>query len=220
LAEEILSKIDNEAVRIETTALVYNPLVKKANSESDWSRAREYASKIREPLARTMALVSTADAMSKSKQDKETVAGVYDEASAQLAKEFATERVVKAYLLVARPLFTSDKQRALDAVTSAIYTLNKLAIKDDPVEESPAGPSARAWVRFTDPSLSEDEILNLPDLCAATFQDLARRDSEEALGIAESFRNEGLYSLAQLAVARVLFEEAKTPDSKHRKPSK
>lgn len=207
LAEEIMSKIDSEPARLETTALVYNPLVKKAINESDWSQAQKQASKIRQPLARTLAYDGIAQAMLKAKQDKQTVIGVYTEAETQLDREAPAATVAKAYLMLSKPLYGLDRDRALDAVKSCAYVLNKLDIKDEPLEESGIASSVAAWVRFTDPSLSADEILNLPDLIAAAFEDLARRNSDDALSVAEAIRNEGVYSMAQLAISKVLLEK-------------
>ena len=58
LAEDILFKIKDEAVRRETTLQLYGPLVRKAIDEANWREAQEHAAKILDPLGRTMVLDS------------------------------------------------------------------------------------------------------------------------------------------------------------------
>ena len=219
LAEEIMSKISSEAVRRNTTSLVYSPLVKKAINESDWSRAQEHASSILEPLGRTLAFESIAQSMSKSKEDKLAVMTVYSAAAKQLDQESSTLRVAKAYLLLARPLYRLDQDRGIEMIKSCAYTLNRLVINDETLEESPIESSVAMWVRYTNPSLNADEILNLPDLVAGAFEDIARRNADDAMSVALRLRHEGMYSLAQLAISRVLLAEAKKiPNSTHSNP--
>lgn len=214
LAEEIMSKISSEAVRRNTTTLVYSPLVKKALSESDWSRAQEHASRVLEPLGRTLAFESIAQAMSKSNEDKLAIMTVYSAAAKQLDKESSTVRVAKAYLLLTKPLYRLDPDRGIETVRSCAYTLNRLVINDETFEESPLESSVAMWVRYTNPSLNADEILNLPDLVAGAFGNVAQRNSDQAISVASGLKHEGMYSLAQLAISKVLLSEAKrTPNS-------
>src|SRR5215813_14338788 len=76
LAEYIISRIDDENIRQETTMMVYSPLVRKAISETDWSQAQKFASNILDPLGRTLVFESIAKAMSQSRVEVSLVRNI------------------------------------------------------------------------------------------------------------------------------------------------
>ncbi len=211
LAEKLLSKISDEKLRRETTVSVYSPLVRQALGESDWSQAQKQALKIADPLGRTLAFETIARAMSGSNVKKALVIEIYNTAMAELERDDRTDRVAKAFLLLARSLYPLDMERGLEAVRSCIYVLNRLDEGEEPLQESEIGSALEIWVRRPEPTLKPDEILDLTNLVTNAFEDLARRDVEVALWIAWELRDRGMYSLAQLAISKVLLEEAKKP---------
>jgi hypothetical protein len=218
LAEEIMSKISNETVRHDTSSQIYSPLVKKACGESDWSQAQSYAAKILDPLGRALAFDAIAKAMSRTKADKGAIVDTYATALLTLGNEFSTERVAKATLVLARALYRLDPERGLEGIKSFAYVLNKLGIREESLGESAIEPPAAIWVEYTNASLSADEILNLADLVTSSFEEVARHKVDSALSVALGINNWGVYSLAQLAVSKVLLEEAiKLPRSAARK---
>src|SRR6266404_4556257 len=117
LAEEIISKIEDEAIRRDANLSVYSPFVRKAINESDWAGAKEYASRILDPLGRTLVLDQIVQGISKSNKDKQPVKDVYDLAAYRLRRESPTEDVAKAYLILAKCLLTLTLKRALILVT-------------------------------------------------------------------------------------------------------
>ncbi len=212
LAEELLSKIDDEETRCSTSMMIYSPLIRKELSERNWTQAQKYAAKITHPLGRTIVLDSIAQAMPKA--DKLAVKEIYDSAAAQLYREVPTEKVAKAFLFLAKSLFRADPEGSLEATKSAVYVLNKLRTNDDLSAESEARGALSTWLRLPS-SIDADEAMDLTEMILPLFKDMAKRDANSAMATAYSFSHAGLYSLAQLGIARGLMEEA----GKTRKPA-
>ncbi len=209
LAEELLSKIDNEETRRAASLMVYGPLVRKELSESDWSQAQKYAFKIAHPLGRTIVLDTIAQAMSRSKVDNLLVRDVYFSAAAQLYRETPEEKVVKALLFLAKSLLRTDPENSLEAVNSAVYVLNKLKTNDELWGESEKRGAISTWLRLHS-NISVDEAMDLTEMIPPLFRDLAKRDLNSALTSAYNISQPGLYSLARLGIARGLMDEIGT----------
>jgi hypothetical protein len=207
LAEEFLSKIENEEARRKTTLKVYGPLVRKALGESDWAQAQKYAFKIADPLGRTLVLDRVAGTMSQAGADKQLVKDVYSAAASQLHRDRATEDVVKAFLLLARSLSGRDADEGHEAVNSAIYVINKLTRGGVMPGESEAGYEFSSWISLPS-TLSPDDVLDLTEMIGPLFKEIAKRDADDAQSLAFGISHHGLHSLAQLAIASCLLEES------------
>jgi hypothetical protein len=208
LAEEILSKISSEEIRKQATLLIYSPLIRKAIGESDWLNAKELASKILDPLGRTLALQRIAQAMSQASENKFSSAEVYGVAISLLDREDPTEKAAKAYLILAQSLYSIDPERGLESVKSSIWALNKLANNRELTAESMTDASVASWVSLPSHHVKADEILDLSEMIGTAFREIARHDAENALSVALGLNHRGMQSLAQLAISSVLLNEA------------
>ncbi|HLG14290.1 MAG TPA: hypothetical protein VJH03_07285 [Blastocatellia bacterium] len=208
LAEEIMSKISDDGVRRETSIQVYSPLVRKSLGGSQWRQAQNLASQILDPLARALVFDRMAQEMAKAGEDTFSIVGAYDTALARLYRDDATDRKAKAFLIIARPLLKLDRERGIDAIKSCAKVMGQLSDSETPPQESAIGSAASTWILYPNPTLSADEVLNLPDLVTTTFVEAAERNVEDALTIASSINDRGMQSLAQLAICKVLLKEA------------
>jgi hypothetical protein len=208
LAEEIAAKISDDALRRFISVQIYGPVIKKAISEADWSRAQTLAAKIADPLTRALAFDSIAQAMLTAKVNSQEVSDLYNAVIAKLYNEFATERTVKAILILAGSLSHVDREQGREAVKTFAYALNRLSNKDEVIEESPLEASLSTWMRRGNNALSPDEALNLPDLVTATFEEMASHDVDAALGVSLRINHHGLYAMSQLAVSKVLLKQS------------
>jgi hypothetical protein len=206
LADDILSKISDEETRRAATLAVYSPFVRKAIQESDWAQAQRQAFKIQDPLGFTLVIESITGAMLRSGEDKNYVQDIYDAAVTRLRREKPSEKLARAFLLSARALSPIDRERSLDAVKFCVGVLNKSASSAELLGES-TEPAIEEWVGFTNFSVNPDESIDLIDLLASTFIDIARRDVDDSLLVADGLTHEGLYSLARLAICRALLQE-------------
>ena len=207
LAEEIISKIEDEAIRSDASMIVYSPFVRKAISESDWTGAIAYATKIADPLGRTLVLDRIAQGMSKSNKDKQSVKEVYDHAAYLLRRESPTENVARAFIILAKPLSTFDPEESLYTVSWAVYILNKLTRNGQLLEDSRVLGELAWWVSVPAFSL-HDDVLDLTEMIGSLFREMAKRDPNTAQTIAYGFVHQGLYSIAQLGVAKAMIEKA------------
>jgi hypothetical protein len=123
---------------------------------------------------------------------------------AQLVREWSTEEVAKAFLVVAKSLYPLDSEASLDATKSAVSVLNKITIKDWSAGSSVISPGLDTWVRFTNHSLGPEELLDMTEMIGAEFENIARHDADKALLIADGVAHRAFYSLARLAIARAL----------------
>jgi hypothetical protein len=205
LAEELLSKIENEDTRRSASLKVYSPLIRKELNERNWMQAQKYASKITHPLGRTIVFDSIAQAMLRT--DKQAVKEIYDAAAAQLHREVPTEKVARSFLFLSKSLFRADPEGSLEAAKSAVYVLNKLKTNDELLGESESGSGLSTWLRLPS-NMNADDAMDLTEMILPLFADLARRDANSALAVAYNFSHAGLYSLAQLGIVRGLMEEA------------
>jgi hypothetical protein len=208
LAEEIISKIEDETIRRDASMSVYGPFVRKAIGESDWTSAMEHASKIVDPLGRTLVLDRVAQGMSKANKDKRSVKDVYDLASYKLRRESPSENVAKAFIILAKALSTIDPEESLYAVSWAVYILNKLTRNGDLLEESRVAGELAWWVSAPTFSLHED-VLDLTEMIGSLFGEMAKRDPNTAQTIAYGFVHQGLFSIAQLGVVKAMLEKAR-----------
>ncbi|MFL6275761.1 MAG: hypothetical protein ACJ74G_11300 [Blastocatellia bacterium] len=207
LAEDILSKINDAAIRREATLTAYSPLVRKAISQSNWPEAQRLAARILDPLGRTLVFDHIAQAMLRAHQGKAQVKDVYLTALARLDREEAGEQAARAFLFISRPLYPLEAERSTLAIQSAIAILNQLFLKTGTIEESPLTSAASGWVSLPNYSVNSTELLDLTDLLQAVFREMARRDSDAALSMAYRLSDWGLYSLARLAISRELLEK-------------
>lgn len=214
VAEDMLSKIENEDVRRVTTVMVYGPLAQKALSDADWSQAQILASKITDPLARTIILDRVARSCPRSEEGKQKAKEIYDAADAQLRRDLPAEGVAKAYLILAGSLLRTDPPAGIEAMRSAVYALNKSALSDDEIENSAAINALAPWITLPGPSFSHSEALEITELIGPLFKEMTKRNADEAQAIAYGLKHQGLYSLAQLGIAKEMLEKATV-----RKPS-
>lgn len=212
LAEEIISKIEDEAIRRDANLSVYSPFVRKALNESDWAGAKEYASKIADPLGRTLVLDRIAQGMSKSNKDQQSVKDVYDLAAYRLRRESPTEDVAKAFLILAKSLSTLDPEESLYAASWAIHILNRLTRNGELLGDVNVGNALALWVSLPTFTL-HDEVLDLTEMIGPLFRELAQRDRDTARTVAYGFLHQGLYSIAQLGIARGILEKAASSKS-------
>jgi hypothetical protein len=217
LAESIISRIEDDAIRIETTAMVYRPMVRKAMSESNWSYAQRLALNVQDPLGRTLLLDQIAQAMAQAHEDKSQVMDVYRLAIGRVQREESTQKVGKAFLLLAKSLLPIDHDAGLDAANSAISVLNKIAKEDDPLEEAPLGEAVSSSVNLPNSFLNSEDVLVLPELLGNVLKDIAKRNADESVMIADGLAHRGLYSLARLAISKALLEASNSPDAVRRK---
>jgi len=212
LAEEIISKIEDEAIRRDANLSVYSPFVRKAINESDWAGAKEYASRILDPLGRTLVLDQIVQGISKSNKDKQPVKDVYDLAAYRLRRESPTEDVAKAYLILAKSLSNVDPEESLYSASWAVYILNRLTRNGELLGEVKVGSALAWWVRV--PAFRHhDEVLDLTEMIGPFFKEMAKRDPATAQTVAHGFVDQGLYSIAQLGIVRALLEKAGNPKS-------
>ena len=214
LAEDIISKITTKEIRQGTTFKVYDPFIKKAISESNWSLSEKYALKVEDPLGRTLMFERMAQAMARSDKDKPFVKRIYDVALTRLERESPTEMVAKAFLIVARSLYPLDPMDGTRAINSAVSVLNELTKSGDLPEEPSLRSELHLWVRLPNSFAFAEEAIDTIDMFGAVLRELAKRDTKEALIIATGFTHPGLEALAHLAVSKALLEEAKKPSSR------
>jgi len=207
LAEEIMSKIEDEDIRCETNMKVYSPFARKAITESDWAGARDYASKIVDPLGRTLVLDRIARGMFQSNKDKHSVMETYGFAAYRLRQESFKENVAKAFLILAKSLYTIDPDESLGALDWAVHILNKLSRNGELLDDFKVGDAVALWVKLPTFSL-HDEVLDLTELIGPLFAEIAQRDADTAQSIANGFSDQGLYSFAQLGVVKGLLENS------------
>ncbi|HKQ05378.1 MAG TPA: hypothetical protein VJ464_09615 [Blastocatellia bacterium] len=211
LAEDILSKINDVAIRREATLTAYSPLVRKAISQSNWPEAQRLAARILDPLGRTLVFDRIAQAMLQAHQEKAQIKDIYLTALARLDREDVSEQAARAFLFISRPLYPLEAERSTLAIQSAIAILNQLFLKTGTIEESSLTSAASSWIRLPNYSVNSAELLDLTDLLQAVFREMARRDSDAALSMAYRLSDWGLYSLARLAISRELIERRSMP---------
>lgn len=216
LANEIMSKIDDEEIRQETTVLVYGPFVRKAIGESDWTRAQTLALYISAPLGRTLVFERIAQAISQASKDNASVKDVYLTAAKRLEKESSTEEVAKGLLIVARALLPLDQQAGIDTIKSAAFVINRMPIKSESFGKSISASPIALWVQRPNYSLRVDEVLETTDMLETVFKETAKRDVEAALTVTDELTHSGFRSLARLSVAALLLEQAKSPPAENK----
>ena len=121
----MLAKIEDDATRRSTSLAVYGPFVRKAIKETNLMAARELASKITNPLGRTLVLDQLARTGQTTKE-KQFVQETYELAIDKLRRDSPTEDVAKAYLIVASQMSRNDPDGGLEPLSWGIYILNKL----------------------------------------------------------------------------------------------
>lgn len=210
LAEDILFRIKDEAVRRDTTLQLYGPVVRKSIDEANWPEAQKHAAKILDPLGRTMVLDSIARSMSRAGAEKSLVKDVYALAEMRLNRETRPSRAVaQSYLVLAQSLLPSDMEAGIAATDSAVDTLNRLSSTLEGIEEPPMGSDLGLWTPVPHfYSISPAEILDLTALIERVFGEIAKRDTEKALSVAWRLAHRSLVSLAHLAICKQLLAEA------------
>lgn len=183
LAEQIISKIEDEAVRGDTSISVYGSFVRKALSESDWTGARDYASRIVDPLGRTLILDRIARGVSQSSKDKQLFKDIYSLAAYRLRRDLPTEDVAKAFIILAKSLLSADPDASADAVSWAIHILNKLTRNGELLGECKVGSALAWWVNSPSFRL-QDEALDLSEMIGPLFREMAKRDPYSAQSMA------------------------------------
>jgi len=217
LAEEVLAKIENDALRRPTTLAVYGPFVRKAIKETDLMAAREFASKIADPLGRTLVLDEVARV--KTIKDKQFVQETYGLATDKLRRDSPTEDVAKAYLILARQMSTIDPDGSLESLSWAIYILNKLTRNGELADNTRIDGALAWWVNLRSVFSFQDEALDLTELLGAIFTELARRDPNTAQMVGDGLLHQGLYSIAQLGVVRGMLLQRDLPAVRKPPPS-
>lgn len=233
LAEELMSKIDSDEIRRETTVSVYGPAIRKELSEADWTTAETDALKIMHPLGRTLILDIIAQMIVRSGKGKQDDANqVYDAAMSKLQRDGATEDVAKGFLILARSLDamdrdrssatkdrdrgskdrtpglgTIDRDRSREAIDWAIFVLNKITKNGELLVDSEMGGALASWVSLPIRTLRYDEVLELTEMIGPLFKEMTKRDPSNAASTAYGLTHLGLSSLAQLGIVSELQKE-------------
>lgn len=213
LAEDLMSKIESDEIRQDTTLGVYGPLIRKELSEADWSKAQTDALKITSPLGRTLVLNIVAQMILRSGKGKEDVNQVYDTTLSKLRRDGSTENVAKGFLILAKSLATIDQDRSLEAINSAIFVLNNLAKGGELLADSEVGGALASWVSLPVRTIRYDEALDLTEMIGPVFKALAEHDAANAESVAAGLTHLGLSSLAQLSIAGELLKELRNSNS-------
>ena len=221
LAEDMLWRMSNEALRRETTIEVYSPLIrkvlgeetfgqptKKTLGEADWLEAETLALKVLDPLGRTLILDRLGQSMLQAKQKKSRIIGIYREAVSRLEHDAPTNNVARAWLLLLRSLFTLEPENGFDLANTAMASLNKLASAGELFKETTISRSVSNWLIFPPYYVSGGEILYLPEMISKAFGEMAKHDEARALKVAAELIP-ALRSLAQLAISREMLAQAK-----------
>jgi hypothetical protein len=206
LAEELLSKIGDEELRRKTTISVYGPLVRKALGETDWIQAKTYALKIADSLGRTLVVDWVARAMIGAHQDTPVVKELYNAALMQLQRDPLTPNVGKSFLILAKSLLAIDAEGGFLALNGAVSVLNKTAATTPFSAGSQPPRELATWIRTTT-SLGLGDVLDLVEMIGPVFQEMGKRDANQAQSLALGLSHPGLKSLAQLGGAKGLLEE-------------
>ncbi len=217
LAERLLSKINDETVRRQTSVSVYGPLVSKAMAEKDWPQARSYALKVTDPFGMSLIVDGVAKAMLSAKQDKQMVANFYDDALANLDREKPSAYVAKGIIAIARSR-VSEEQGGFAAANLAVSTLNKLDITESFSSKSGLAPGIGAWINQSNLVLLAEDYFELTETLAPLFRDLSKRDLQQTQSLASALTHQGLRSLAQLGLAKGLQEELQKAKNSAGKP--
>jgi hypothetical protein len=211
MADEILSKINDMAIRQETSLMIYSPLVRKSVSETDWTQAQTYALRILDPIGLALVMDSITQAMTKAGVEKHRILYAYTLAVSKLDREEPSGNVAKAFLLMAKSLLNLDNERCRTAINYAIDTINAITKGGSAIDEAPVSSTLSTWVRYTSHYLRPEELLDLNDTLMMIFTELAKRDDQLADQMAVNLNHQGLRSLARLAVGRALLSEVKPP---------
>jgi hypothetical protein len=208
LAEDLMSKIEDDGIRREATLGVYGPIVRKDLSEGDWSKAQTDAMKISYPIGRTLVLDMIAQMILRSgKAKKDAALEVYDTALWKLGRDGSTEDVAKGFLVLAMSLGPIDADRRLEAVNSLIFVLNKLTKGADWLVDSETSGALASWVSLPIPTIRYDEVLDLTEMIGPLFKEITKHDLNNAESTAYSLAHPGLSSLAQLGIVSQLQKE-------------
>jgi hypothetical protein len=208
LAEELMSRIEDDGIRREATLGVYGPIVRKDLSEGDWTKAQTDALKISYPIGRTLVLDIVAQMILRSgKAKKDEILDVYDTALWKLGRDGSTEDVAKGFLVLAKSLGPIDADRSLEAVNSVIFVLNKLTKGADWLADSETSGALASWVSLPIPTVRYDEVLELTEMIGPLFKEMTKRDPSKAESTAYELAHLGLSSLAQLGIVSELQKE-------------
>ncbi|PYP87807.1 MAG: hypothetical protein DMF61_09185 [Blastocatellia bacterium AA13] len=205
LAEDLLSRINDEESRRSASVAVYSPLVRKAVRESNWTQASAYAMKISEPLGRSLVI----DSISRGIRDKQTLKDLYDAALAQSRSDAHTWNAVKGALVLAQSLLTSNNARSSEGLGWAVYLLNNCREPLSLLSDSNPDPVIQSWVTLPSTMHRSEEALEGVQLIGTAFEASGRRDSAHAQALALGLSSRSLSLLAQTAVARAEWEKIK-----------
>lgn len=218
LAERLLSKISDEAVRRQTTIGVYGPLVRKSLAEKDWPQARSYALKVNDPLGLSLIVDSVAKAMQSAKQDKQLIRSFYADALANLDREMASLYVAKAAINIAQSRLSDEPEDSFFAAGLAVSVLNKSDLSEPYSNKTGSAKGLATWVNQTNLILREDDYFDVTETLGPLFRDLSKRDLQRTQNIASALTHQGLRSLAQLGLAKGIQEDLQKAKSSAGKP--
>jgi hypothetical protein len=208
LAEDLLSKIEDEELRRITSVSVYGSLIRKALVNSEPDQAKAYAMRITDPLGRSLVVDWIARAMAKAGKTKQVIKEFYNSAVSQLQRELPTHNTARGMLILAKSLLTTDQESGTDAMRAMVSILNQGTSNRPFSKESSVPDELGNWMSMSSAMLKVSDVLDLSEMIGPAFQDLAKRDFNEAQNLALSLSHRGLSLLSQLATARVLLEEA------------
>ena len=218
LAERLLAKISDEAVRRQTTIGVYGPLVRKSLEEKDWSQARNYALKVTDPLGLSLIVDTVAKAMLGAKQDKQVVRSFYADALANLDRETASLYVAKAAITIAKSRLADEPEDGFFAANLAVSVLNKSDLSEPYSSKTGVAKGLATWVNQTNLILREDDYSEVTETLAPLFRDLSERDLQQTQSLASALTHQGLRSLAQLGLAKGIQDDLQKAKSSAGKP--
>lgn len=207
LAERLLLKISDDAVRRQTSIGVYGPLVRKSLEEKDWPQARSYALKVADPLGLSLIVDTAAKAMLNAKQDKQLVRSFYADALANLDRETPSLYVAKAAITIAKSRLIDEPEDGFFAVNQAVSVLNKSELSEPYSSKTGLAKGLATWVNQTNLILREDDYFDVTETLGPLFRDLSKRDLQRTQDLASALTHQGLRSLAQLGLAKGVQED-------------
>jgi hypothetical protein len=208
LAQDLLSKIEDDALRRRASVRVYSPLVRKALSEFDYAQARAFALNITDPLGRSLVADHIARAMSGANEEKQLVKEFYAAVLSHLRRDPPTQDAARGYLILARSLLSFDAEASFEAMDWAVYVLNKSETSRP--FASGASEDISMWVRRDTPLLGVEDALDLTEMIGPAFREMSRRDFNRSQSQALGISSPGLSLLAQLGTARGALDDVKS----------
>ena len=176
LAEDLLSRIDDDELRRITSVAVYSPLVRRALRDANVIQASGYVLKISHSLGRSLVV----DSMARSIQNKEALKDLYDGALSRSERDPRSQSAVKAALILAKSMLTAKAARSFEALSWAVYAMNNCAETLSLIESSETPREVQIWVGLPSGMHRSEEVLETTELIGQVFRDFGWLDGRQA----------------------------------------